>query len=175
MMIPPSCGISLIAGIWSVSADLATKIQLGLEELATVREQISLLASKLSDSKVGDIEIAAACAMLHSFYTEIEKILRLIARDWDGQMPSHNAWHKELLIQMSVATNKRPAVLSSGLVEILSEFLAFRYLFRGASIALMRWEKLAPLVAKVDQTYSQVRQEIESFRQFLLSQTNPTA
>jgi len=127
-----------------VSADLANKIQLGLEDLATVRDQILLLISSLSDSKVGDIETAAACAMLHSFYTEIEKILRLIARDWDGQLPSADAWHKELLNQMSVPTNRRPAVLTSGLVEVLGEFLAFRHLFRGASIALMRWEKLFP-------------------------------
>jgi len=150
-----------------VSDDLANRIQLGLEELATVREQISLLISSLPASKVGDIETAAACAMLHSFYTEIEKVLRLVARDWDGQIPSADAWHKELLNQMSVPTNSRPAVLTLGLVETLSEFLAFRHLFRGASIALMRWEKLSPLVARVDQTYSQTVKEIESFVRFL--------
>jgi hypothetical protein len=68
---------------------------------------------------------------------------------------------------MSKETPKRPAVLSAGLVEILSEFLAFRHLFRGASIALMRWEKLYPLVAKVDRTYDQTRGEIEAFARFV--------
>ena len=63
-----------------MSANLPAKIQLGLEELATVREQMSPLFAK-SDSEVGDIETAAASAMLHSFYTEIEKILKLIARE----------------------------------------------------------------------------------------------
>ncbi len=174
MTILPSCGISLIVEIWFVSDDLANKIRLGLEDLATVREQIALLTSSLPESKVGDIETAAACAMLHSFYTEIEKILKLIANTWDAQLPSADAWHKELLKQMSVPTNRRPAVLTSGLVEVLSEFLAFRHLFRGASIALMRWEKLSPLVAKVDQTYSQTVQEIESFLRFLRTRSNPT-
>jgi hypothetical protein len=174
MTILLSCGTFLIAETWSVSADLVAKIQLGLEELATVREQIALLISSLPASKVGDIEIAAACAMLHSFYTEIEKILRLIARDWDRQLPSADAWHKELLNQMSAPTNRRPAVLTLGLVEVLSEFLAFRHLFRGASIALMRWEKLSPLVAKVDQTYDRTVREIESFVRFLRSRGNLT-
>ena len=91
-----------------------------------------------SDAAVGVIETAAACAMLHSFYTEIEKILKLSAREWDGELPSSNSWHKDLLIQMSAATPKRPAVVSAALVEVLSEFLAFRHLFRGASIVLMR-------------------------------------
>lgn len=106
--------------------------------------------------------------MLHSFYTEIEKVLKLIAREWDMQLPSSNSWHKELLIQMSTATaRRRRAVVSLALVEVLSEFLAFRHLFRGASIALMRWEKLCPLVAKVDQTYNQARNEIEAFLRFI--------
>ena len=32
---------------------------------------------------------------------------------------------------------------------------------------LMRWEKLAPLIAKVDQTYEQARVEIEAFVRFI--------
>ena len=71
-----------------MSTDLATKIQLGLEEFATVRDQMSPLIAKSSTPEAGDLETAAACAMLHSFYTEIEKILKLIAREWDGRMPS---------------------------------------------------------------------------------------
>src|SRR5712692_11491513 len=116
------------------------------------------------------METAVASAMLHSFYTEIEKILKLIARGWDARMPSSDAWHNELLNQMAAPTNTRPAVITSGLVEILSEFLAFWHLFRGASIALMRWDKLSPLVAKVDQTYLRARQELEMFHTFLRSQ-----
>jgi hypothetical protein len=44
---------------------------------------------------------------------------------------------------------------SLGVIEtaaVLGEFLAFRHLFRGASIMLMRWEKLVPLLGKVDPT-----------------------
>ncbi len=116
-----------------MSHELVVKIQLGLEELSIVREQITPLISIKSDAIVGVIETAAACAMLHSFYTEIEKIFKLIARDWDGHVPSSNAWHKDLLNQMSETTAKRPAVVSPPLIEVLGEFLAFRHLFRGAS------------------------------------------
>ena len=162
----PSSVISLAAGSLFVSSDRAKKLRLGLQELATVREQFAPLIS-LPDTSAGVIERAAACAMLHSFYTEIEKILKLIAREWDGQVPSSEAWHRELLNQMSVATATRPAVLSTTLVEVLGEFLAFRHLFRGASIVLMRWEKLSPLVAKVDPTYRQTEAEIGTFVRFI--------
>ena len=135
--------------------------------MATVREQMAPIISLPLDGPAGVIERAAACAMLHSFYTEIEKSLKLIAREWDGEMPSSEAWHKELLNQMSKGNVKRPATLSPSLVEALSEFLAFRHLFRGASIVLMRWEKLAPLVAKVEPRYERTKAEIEIFLQFI--------
>jgi hypothetical protein len=154
-----------------VSRELATKIRVGLEEFAIVRQQFEPLISMPSDASVGVIETSAASAMLHSFYTEIEKILKLIAREWDGQLPSSDSWHKDLLLQMSQATAKRPAVLSTGLVEVLNEFLAFRHLFRGASIALMRWDKLRPLVTKVDSTYEDARSELEAFADFVEQQT----
>ena len=76
-----------------MSHDLPKKLRLGLEELATVREQLTPLISLPPDASVGVIERAAACAMLHSFYTEIEKILKLIAREWDGQIPSLSLIH----------------------------------------------------------------------------------
>jgi hypothetical protein len=154
-----------------VSPDLEKKIRLGLEELATVREQLTPLTSLPPNASVGVIERAAACAMLHSFYTEIEKILKLIAREWDGQMPSSDAWHKDLLNQMSKAAPRRPTILSPALVEVLSEFLAFRHLFRGASIALIRWEKLSPLLAKVGRTHDQTEAEIGAFVRFIEERT----
>ena len=150
-----------------MSRELATKIRVGLEELAIVRQQFEPLLTLPPEAVVGVMETSAASAMLHSFYTEIEKILKLIAREWDGRLPSSDSWHRDLLLQMSSATPKRPAVLSTSLVEMLKEFLAFRHLFRGASIALMRWEKLSPLVAKVDRAYEHAKSELETFAGFL--------
>jgi hypothetical protein len=69
-----------------VSVDLAVNIQLGLDEFETVRKQMAPLIAKPLGSNAGDIETAAACAMLHSFYTEIEKMLKLIAREWDEEI-----------------------------------------------------------------------------------------
>jgi hypothetical protein len=87
-----------------VSSDLAKKLRLGLEELATIREQLTPLISL-------------------------------------------------------------PAT-SAGVIE-RAEFLAFRHLFRGVSIVLIRWEKLMPLLARVDQAYQQTEAEIRTFVRFI--------
>jgi hypothetical protein len=110
-----------------VSSDLAPKIRVGLEEFANVRQQFESLLSIPPDADPGVIETSAACAMLHSFYTEIEKILKIIAREWDNSMPASESWHRDLLIQMSGATARRPAVLSADVLGTLKEFLAFGF------------------------------------------------
>lgn len=150
-----------------MSRELVAKIRVGLEEFAIVRQRFDPLLVISPDASVSVIETSAASAMLHSFYTEIEKILKLIAREWDRQLPSSDSWHKDLLLQMSRSTANRPAVLSVGLLEALNEFLAFRHLFRGASIALMRWDKLQPLMAKVNATYQDATSAFEAFIAFV--------
>lgn len=88
-----------------MSIDLVTKIHLGLEKLDTVPR-------RALDSEVEHIETAAACAMLHSCYTEIQKILKLIAREMDARVPDSDAWYKELLNQVTAPTKTRPAVIT---------------------------------------------------------------
>ena len=58
-------------------------------------------------------------------------------------------------------------MITSDLRETLREFLAFRHLFRGASIAMMQWDKLAPLPLKLDETHTRTKLEIEAFTAFL--------
>lgn len=88
-----------------MSANLAAKIQLGLDELAVIRGMMSPLIARTGESELPVMETAAACTMLHSFYTEIEKILKLIALDLDKKIPSSESWHRDLLSQMAADGN----------------------------------------------------------------------
>ena len=73
---------------------------------------------------------------------------------------------------MAADSETRPPVISTDLVGRLAELLAFRHLFRGASIALMRWNKLSPLVAKVDGVHEDFVRALSQFQLFL--QMDPT-
>lgn len=158
-----------------MSANLAEKIQLGLDELAVIRGMMSPLIARTGEPLLTVIETAAACTMLHSFYPETEKILKLVALDLDKKIPSSESWHRDLLSQMAAATDARPAVITTVLVTRLAELLAFRHLFRSASIALMRWDKLSPLVANVDGVREEIVRELNQFQCFLrLGPADPT-
>jgi hypothetical protein len=140
-----------------VLADLDTRIQFGLDELVGIRIQMSPLIARTGEQELPVMETAAACAMLHSFFnTGIEKILKIIALDRDRKIPLSESWRRDLLSQMATATETRPAVITADLVTRLAELLAFRHLFRGASIALMRWDRLSPLMGKVDQVHEDI-------------------
>ena len=150
-----------------MSAELATKIQLGLDELPVICGQMSPLIARTHEPDLPLMETAAACAMLHSFYTGIEKILKIVALDRDRNIPSSESWHRDLLTQLAAPTESRPPVITNELVNRLLEFLAFRHLFRGASIALMRWNKLSPPVEKVEAVHREFVRELTQFHLFL--------
>jgi hypothetical protein len=137
-----------------VLADLDTRIQFGLDELVGIRIQMSPPIARTGKQELPVMETAAACAMLHSFFnTGIEKILKL---DRDRKIPLSESCRRDLLSQMATATETRPQVITADLVTRLAELLAFRHLFRGASIALMRWDRLSPLMGKVDQVHEDI-------------------
>lgn len=93
MLRRPSSVIFLATGNSFVSGDLAKRLRLGLEEPATVREQLTPLIS-LPDTSGGNDRAGClrdAAFLLH----QIEKLLKLIAGEWDLQMPSSEAWHQD--------------------------------------------------------------------------------
>ncbi len=159
---------------WFVSSRFTQKLRIALGELASISHGMSPLTEKSASTEADVIQTAAAAYMLHSFYNEIEKILKMIARECDGQIPNSPEWHRDLLIQVVNPSPSRPAVISPKLFESLKEYLAFRHLARGSSFALMRWDRLAPLVANVPSVHDAVRTEIEAFIT-LLESREPTS
>ncbi|GEA14256.1 hypothetical protein E308F_04980 [Moorella sp. E308F] len=70
-------------------------------------------------------------SILHDYYTAIEKIFRIIARDIDCSVPAGEQWHKELLDQMTLEVpGLRPALLAGKTARSLDELRAFRHVFR---------------------------------------------
>lgn len=64
---------------------------------------------------------------------------------------------------MATATNVRPAVLSNGMYEIVSEYLAFRHFFRQAYSFHFDWSKMSHLVLNAQQALRQFEMELDSF------------
>jgi hypothetical protein len=146
-----------------VSPDLRERISLGLETTKVVASRLQQLAEAARVSAPGDTETMACAALLHSFYTEIENIFKAIAQEIDGVVPRQAAWHRDLLRQMAAGTPLRGPVISTQLQDQLKPLMAFRHLFRGASILLMRWDRLSPLVQETPDIMRAVDAELMAF------------
>lgn len=115
-----------------------------------------------------DYFLAAAAFDLHGFYTGVERLLEMIAREVDGGQPTGQRWHRELLTQMALAMpGLRPAVLSSDTSTALTEYLEFRHVVRNVYTFNLRAGRVVELVGGVRAVYEQVTHDLLAFVAFL--------
>jgi hypothetical protein len=111
---------------------LALRIQDDTEELErTVRrvERAWQAARRVEIDQ--DMYIDSAALNLHGFYSGLERLFQYIAEEMDGGPPRGEAWHRELLRQMTVEiAGVRPAVISAETAHGLDEYRRFRHVVR---------------------------------------------
>jgi hypothetical protein len=140
------------------------------KQQATEREQlrrllwgIQRLLARCRQTAPSEIEISALAATLHSFYTGVENIFKRVVVELDNSTLEGEAWHRELLLRMKDATSTRPAVISSELHDDLVEFLRFRHVFRNAYSFDLDWNKMSPLVLRLEKTFERLEQQLDCF------------
>jgi len=121
------------------------------------------LLDKCQKAAPTDIELSALAAMMHSFYTGIENILKRVAVELDGDLPTGRSWHREILDSMSEPNNLRSAVLSAELRYRLEEYLKFRHFFRQAYSFQFEWKKLSSLALGCEATLHRLKDEMKTF------------
>jgi hypothetical protein len=142
---------------------LRKQIALELDQLNRLLETHRPLLQQCLRTPPSDIELSALAAMLHSFYTGIENILKRVALESDGAMPSGEFWHRELLAAMTRSCKVRPPVISCTLAEGLREYLEFRHVFRQAYTFDLRWDKMRALVLGCEETFQTLDAELNAF------------
>ena len=134
-----------------------------IEEIENQLAAFEALIISCKSRKPDLIETAALGSVLHSFYTGIERILTLIAKRIDTDLPSGNVWHRELLIQMSKPSNGRGAVLSQELFTSLMEYLNFRHYFRHSYEYRLDWEMMSDMVILLNDVWDKFKNDIKKF------------
>ena len=140
------------------------------KQQATEREQLQRLLSGIRplltqchDTVPTEIELSALAATLHSFYTGVENIFKRVAVELDGELVRGDAWHRELLLRMKAPAAHRPALLSEELHDTLNEYLRFRHVFRNAYSFDLDWQKMSPLVLRLEETFQRLGNALDDF------------
>jgi len=143
--------------------ELREEVEFELQQLRTLLSYHGDLLRAAQTREPSPTEIAALAAVLHSFYTGIENVFKRVALEVDRHMPAGDTSHRDLLVQIARATDKRPSLISADLMETLGKYLNFRHVFRHVYTYLLQWSKMAGLVGNLQETLEQLQTELEAF------------
>lgn len=109
------------------------------------------------------VEMTAMASVLHSFYNGLENIFLSIAKGLDQGVPNSAQWHRDLLVQMTQETTNRPKVISSELVQKLTDYLGFRHFYRHSYSFFLDWNELENLVSSLPDVWDHTRKALQDF------------
>lgn len=139
------------------------KIQFEIDEIDQLLESYKSLIDRCISKTPDLVELTAIATILHSFYSGIEKVFVLIAKEIDLELPNEHDWHKKLLIQMSKPNNKRTIVISEEMLNTLNEYLAFRHFFRHSYSFHLNWNKVEDISTRINIVWRKIRLELNDF------------
>jgi len=148
---------------------LARRIRAEINELErTVRRAERAWQGARGIQTDQDMYIDSAALNLHSFYSGLERLFEFIAHQLDGGPPKGEAWHRELLRQMTMeVTGMRPSVISAETAEGLDEYRRFRHVVRNVYAEHLDPERVGKLVGELAGLWRQIKSELAQFVEFL--------
>ena len=133
------------------------KIKFELDEIEKELKGYNELLQKIKKEPPNKIEKAALATILHSFYTGLEKIFILIAKEELSYFPKGKNWHKDLLMKM----NKE--FMSNNLYDKLIGYLSFRHLFRNSYEFNLEWNEMKNLAININKVWNLFKKELKSY------------
>ncbi|KPA09467.1 hypothetical protein MHK_010299 [Candidatus Magnetomorum sp. HK-1] len=118
--------------------------------------------------EIQEIYIGYIALNLHGFYSGLEKIFILTARQIDGEIPKGKDWHSKLVDQISEDYKDiRPAIIGTKNAKSLDEFKRFRHVVRNVYTFSLAPEKIGPLIKELPVLWKQIKVELIDFSRFL--------
>ena len=152
---------------------LATRLRENLTDLSHVVERTNRLLAKAVQQNDDDF-LDGVALNLHSFYSGVEQLLEMVARQFDGSVPQGPDWHRDLLLQMSgEIAGRRPPSISRSTRHCLDEYRSFRHIVRNVYTFNLRPTRLRELVADLPACYASLVNDVEQFCAFLESAATP--
>ena len=139
------------------------RVEAELEDLDKVVQR-TLSAWRYAKEQHNDLFLDAAALNLHGFYAGVERIFEMISKEIDHSVPSGNAWHRELVYQMTMDIESiRPPVISKELERVLDEYRGFRHVVRNVYTYNLSEDRLRTLIEGLQDGFTRLRIELGQF------------
>ena len=139
------------------------KIKFKISDIDKLFSEYELVFLKVKVQTPDLFDITVLGSVLHSFYNGLENIFEIIAKNVDGNVPSGNKSHQELLHQMASENQTRNEIINENLYLQLREYATFRHFYRHAYSFQLNWEKMEPLVINMKTVWTEVKVCLENF------------
>jgi len=133
-------------------ADLKMKIINELQSIDIILTELQNIKDKPVKSMV---ELSGIGALLMSFYSGVENILKMELKLKNIQITQTSSWHKDLL-----NSSAEKGIITSETRESLSEYMAFRHFFVHSYGFNLRESELNILLKNLDDTYKQFKSDV---------------
>jgi hypothetical protein len=149
--------------------ELVERIRGEVRELEDVVQRALRAWSKAQNpSPEQEFYLDSVALNLHGFYAVVERLFELIARRMDQNLPSGEAWHRDLLRQMAQdLPDIRPAAISQESTIALDRFRRFRHLVQNIYVMNLQADKMAELTTPLPALWANLRDELLAFAVFL--------
>lgn len=148
--------------------ELAKRIRNEIPDLERATERaLSSWARGRVTAVEQDVYLESVALNLHGFYSGLERLFELIARQVDHSLPDGDMWHRDLLLQMASEQSVRPAVMSQSMILVLDELRRFRHLVRNVYTFNLSPEKMKGLLDVLPGIWANLKTELLAFADFL--------
>lgn len=149
---------------------LRDEFRLTRDALARIAGEAVSVARRHAESPPDTVTLYGCGALLHGYYTALERILQSVTRDFNSAPPQGADWHRRLLIACaSERPGRRPAILSAASLVAVDRYLRFRHLFRNLYVFDLQWLELHPLLAGLPDLHRLLDADLAAFDGFLAS------
>lgn len=144
---------------------MTTRVEKEIDEIQRIKD---LCLRRWKKALLDPDYLGSVAFDLHGFYHGVERIFQAFAKALDGDVPSGEAWHKKLLLQMAEEVpGLRPAVISEQTKTALDAYRSFRHVARNVYTFNLDSKKVAWLVGNLAIAVDSFCTDISIFLDFL--------
>jgi len=139
------------------------KIQFEIEQIDELINSASPLFDLCKIREPDFVERCGIALILQSFYNGIEKIILLIIKNKDMELPNGIRWHKELFDTAFKKTKNRTHIFREELCEKLNDYLQFRHFVRHTYGFKLKWEKMKNILFDMNILWEEIKEDTNIF------------
>ena len=148
--------------------DVENELKFISREIETLKRKRERLKDERDTENI-DSHIKAIALTLHSIYTGYEKVVEILIKGIDGDLPTAIDYHTALLKRATYEIPEvRPPIISEETFNLLNVLRAYRHKLRRTYTYLISPHKVIDLTEMAVKSWEFLNKDWESFKKYLL-------